>query len=295
NAGGLQHVLPRLGLPRQADAGLLKQVRPVVELAHVGAEAEAVDLALIAQEAPQTFGDVRPTFPIPNVWTSHLIQRLQVSGLNELGHPEAVKRHNVGAGAHAQVQRVLLLEGLVGTAKLDEPQLHLTALLPHLLLERREDGFVNPLHDVGIDATLDRASDDGHRLGKYAARHGEGQYERQRHGHPTTVHCSYYLLLWSSSYPVVLSASPRRAGYCVTGPLRRHHLPSRAPGASPQVHSSAPRREPRRPAAGRRRPTPAVPRLGAFHPAALRTRLGAPDRCGSTLPPARERDSRRAR
>jgi hypothetical protein len=47
-------------------------------------------------------------------------ERLEQAGLDELGDPEAVEAHDVGAGADREVERVLLLERLVGAAELDE-------------------------------------------------------------------------------------------------------------------------------------------------------------------------------
>jgi len=155
-AAGLKDLVPALGLPVGGQAGLGEQ--PLVEEQHppVGADGDAVALALELDDAGHRLGDLRPAVPVVDLGPDHLVQRLQEPGLGELPHPGAVRGEHVGVGAGAQVQGQLGLDVLVVGAGADVLDRHLAALVGHLLLEVGDHPVLQPARLGGVLPSLDR-------------------------------------------------------------------------------------------------------------------------------------------
>src|SRR5690606_3175970 len=87
---------------------------------HVGAQRNAVILALILHQSLGAIRQHGPARPVVDFGASHLIERLEQSALHEAGDQEAVKGGDVGTCAGGEVERQLLGELGVFTAKLVE-------------------------------------------------------------------------------------------------------------------------------------------------------------------------------
>ena len=165
-AGGIEELLPAAGLPadtgpRGDDPRLLEDVLAVEDHPNVGPEREAVDLAFVSQDLPHAGRDVLPILPLPDLGPHDLIQGFHEPSRVELGDPESVEPHDVRAATDLEVQGILLFEGLIGAAELDELHLHVLALFLHPLLEGGEDHVLQPLDQEGVNAAADGARGDG--------------------------------------------------------------------------------------------------------------------------------------
>lgn len=160
-APAVEDLLPAPRPPGVGQAGLPEQGLVVEQHPPVGALRQAVPLALERAEALHGLRDAAPALPGVRLGTGDLGERLDVPGLGELAHPDAVEVDDVGARPRLEVEGDLGLVLLVVHAARLEHHTDVAALGLLRGLEPGDDPLGRPVGGLGVLAAGDRVGGDG--------------------------------------------------------------------------------------------------------------------------------------